>query len=306
MNPFLDLYSVFRLIKIYKKIQPDILHHVALKPAILGTISAKFIKVDKIINALGGLGWVFTSKLIYAKFIKVIVKYSLSKLLKQSNMIIQNKYDAKILEDLGFENNVSIIEGVGIDHQEYLPKKHNESNSTKIALIGRMLKDKGVLEYVEMAKRVKKKYNEEVVFFLVGRVDLLNPSNIKKTKILNWQDKGVVQYIEWVNNMNVFLNQIDIVCLPSYREGLPHALVEAMASGLPIITTDVPGCNSMVKKSKNGYLVQPRDSNSLIEATMTLIKDKRERKRMGENSRKISLGRFDKKIIFKQILSLYQ
>ena len=307
LNPFLDIFSMLKLVKIYKEINPDVLHHVALKPVIIGSVSSFFIKEKKVINALGGLGWLFTSKSRKAYIIVYLVKIILSKILKVGNVIVQNKYDKSLLRKIGLpDRNTHIIEGVGIDLKKYKQKIISKSKYINISLIGRILEDKGINEFVEAAKLIKlDEAYKNINFTLVGKFDLLNPSNIDKNQVEKWQSQNIINYIGWVSNINDYLQEVDVICLPSYREGLPHILVEAMASGLPIITTDVPGCNSLVENKFNGFLVQPRDYRELHLKIIEMINNFDLRVKMGKRSRAISENRFDDKLIFKQLIGLY-
>ena len=182
----------------------------------------------------------------------------------------------------------------------------SDSKHLNISLIGRILEDKGINEFVKAAKLIKEdKAYKNINFTLVGKFDPLNPSSIDKDKVDKWQGDNIIDFIGWVPNINEYLQGVDIICLPSYREGLPHILVEAMASGLPIITTDVPGCNSLVKDGVNGFLVKPRDFIELHLKLIEMINNFDLRVKMGKSSRIISENRFDNSLIFKQIISLY-
>jgi glycosyltransferase involved in cell wall biosynthesis len=307
-NPIKDLVLILNLCKMYKMIRPDIIHHVTIKPSIYGTIASKYCKSDvKVINAVSGLGYVFTGDgRFFAKKITImLLRYAFSD--RRTSFIFQNPDDFSLFRKFNFLNskNFSIIKGSGVDETLFLQKELYSNHVLQIVLVARMLKDKGVMEFVRAALFLKKKYEKVIEFKLVGGLDLYNPAYISFEELNNMCDG---KYLKWLGHqidINAIYSSADVVCLPSYREGLPKSLVEAMAKGCPIITTDTTGCRECVDHGVNGYLVPVGDHQLLANYIEKLINDKDLRIRMGSNSRKKMLKEFSLKTVINQTFSFY-
>tara|TARA_Y100001968_G_C19453940_1_gene770816 strand:- start:12648 stop:14960 length:2313 start_codon:yes stop_codon:yes gene_type:complete len=313
MNPFYELKILINIYSIYKSFQPDIVHHISAKPIIYGSIAARLTNIKSLINAPTGLGYVFSSNSLKAFLLRPIVK-TLYKLLlnshngKYSNtkVIFENDDDLEYFINLGAlrKKDSVIIRGAGINVTSKLTRYKKDSSIPIITLVARMLKDKGVNEFINAAKEIKNK-NIESKFLLVGDIDPYNPSSLKSEYIKKQHKEKFIYWLGWVDNVEKILKETDILCLPSYREGLPKALIEGAALGLPIVTTNTVGCKDVVKDGLNGILVPIRDSKKLSEAILKLIKDKELRERMGIESHKIALNKFSSKIIIPQTLEIY-
>lgn len=312
INPFYELIILFKISCAYKKFSPDIVHQIAFKPIIYGSIAAKILKIKSVINAPVGMGYVFTSNSLKASLLRPILKRLILNFMnshrgknKKNKVIFENSDDLKFFVKIGASKleDSCLIRGAGVN----LNKKVNfDRNNEKpvIAIVSRMLKDKGVYEFIEAARIIKNK-NIPSEFILVGGMDQLNPSCISKEELQNWHNQGLVKWLGNVDNVDKILETIDILCLPSYREGLPKALLEGAANGLPLITTDTVGCRDVVKNGLNGYLVPVKDATKLASAMEKLISNKRLRKQMGEESYKIVLSTFSSSIIVPQTLRIY-
>jgi glycosyltransferase involved in cell wall biosynthesis len=308
MNLFSELRTISTLYSYYKKYNPDIVHHVAIKPVIYGTLVARLIGSIKIVNAMAGLGFVFISNKKRVKLLRFFV-HQLFRFLfnnKNSQLILQNK------DDLGYflknklvnNNNVTIVRGSGVDIKKFIPVE--ECIGIPIVMLAsRMLWDKGVGEFVEAAKILKQE-GVEARFVLVGDRDSENPTSIPNAQLSEWHELGVVEWWGERSNMCEVLTQAHIVCLPSYREGLPKVLLEATSCGRPIIATDVPGCREIVHNGKNGILVPIKNSNSLANAIKELIDNPEKRKSMGTNGRRLVENEFSEEIVVSQTLKVYQ
>ena len=313
INPFYELIILIKIIILYKKIAPDIVHHIALKPIIYGSIAAKFNNVKAVINAPVGMGYVFTSGSLKALLLRPIMKYLLKFFLnshqgknKRNKVIFENNDDLNYLVNLRAVNfkDTSLIRGAGVYvREEFIENKRNNEVPI-IALVGRMLKDKGIYEYVEAAKELRNK-NIKAKFLLIGEVDKFNSSSIKSEVLNEWHHEKIVDWLGKINNVDDVLKRIDILCLPSYREGLPKALIEGAAMGLPIVTTNTVGCKDVVKDGVNGFLVPIKNSKALASAILKLIKDKNLRARMGKESYKLALSKFSSRIIISQTMDIY-
>ena len=311
-NPFYEFYILIRIILIYKRVRPDIVHHVAAKPIIYGSIAAKICRIKSVINAPVGMGYVFTSDNIKAKVLRPLVKIlfkffidSHNGINKRNKIIFENKEDLKYFIKLGAVDpkNACIIQGAGVKiKQNYKPRESKEIPT--IALVARMLKDKGINEFVEAARIV----NREKIFgnfLLVGDIDPGNPSSLKRQTLAKWNEDKVIKWVGWIENVGEILKKTDILCLPSYREGLPKALIEGAAYGLPIVTTNTIGCKDVVEDGVNGFLVPIKNVEQLSKRIFELIQNKDLRNKMGMESFKIASNKFSSKIINTQTLNVY-
>lgn len=290
-NPIKELLIILGLYRYYKKIHPNIIHHVTLKPSIYGTIATKLTShKSKVINAVTGFGYIFTAERESAsKWLLIsIMKFAFGT--KNGNFIFQNPDDRDLCAKLGFLNkkNNIIIKGSGVDPNKYQLKHPIDINKEewKVVLLARMLKDKGIYEFVEAAKLLKEELKGKVLFLLVGGIDAHNPARFDENEILDMCDSGYVEWLGYKTNVIEIYTNADIVCLPSYREGLPKSLIEAMAIGCPIITTDAVGCRECVVDGINGFLVPIGDKRILADRIRYLIKNPEKINSMGLESRK--------------------
>lgn len=308
-NPFKELLVVFRLFNIYRTEKPDIVHHVALKPVLYGSVAARLAGVSSVINALAGLGFLFVSKQKKAFFLRPFVERAFRILLNRANVrvILQNPDDMSLLinrEILKPEQAV-LIRGSGVDIQHF--NVSEESNEIPlVVLASRMLWDKGVGIFVEAAKELKQQ-SVQARFCLVGEGDPDNPNSIPDSQIEIWQSEKVIEWWGRRNDMPSVFAKSHIICLPSaYGEGVPKVLIEAAACGKPIVTTDAPGCREIVRHQVNGLLVSINDKNELAAALLILINDKKLRINMGQKGREIVEKEFAIDIVVSQTLDLYK
>ena len=307
-HPFTDLKNIFKLIFILRKEKPDIIHNVALKTILIASIAGLFSKKMVIINAFTGLGYVFSSDQLHAKLIRFFIKPIFKLLFRRSNYwtIFQNPDDMNLFERLGLINlnQSTLIRGSGVETNKFI--QSDDLNKIPVVMLAsRMLWDKGVGEFVEVAKRAyKNKINAE--FMLVGGIDNDNPMSIPLSTLKQWVSNGDVQWEGHSDNMPDMLASASIVCLPSYREGLPKVLLEAAAIGRPLIASDGPGCREIVRDKYNGLLVKMRDADSLYEAVLMLVNNRKMRETMGRNSRTLVETELSTTIINTQTIELYR
>lgn len=299
---FKELFLISRLVCVYRSIKPDLVHHVAIKPSMYGTIAAHICNVSNIVNAFAGMGWIFSSTNWIARMLKYIAPFFIRLLLAPSQIIVQNSDDKSYMESLGCSS-VHLIRGSGIDLEIY-PYIPEPSAQTTVILIARMLFDKGVCEYVRAAQIIKNR-GRDVRFLLVGAPDDQNPASISMDTLSGWHDSGVVEWLGHRYDIQRLLAESHIVCLPSYREGLPKSLLEGLATGRPIVTTDVPGCRETVLDGVNGFLVPPKDALALADAIDKLILDGALRKSMGRESRSLAVSEFSSERIIAETLAVY-
>lgn len=307
-NPLKEIISIIELIKIYRTEHPDIVHHVAMKPVLYGTTAARIAKIPIIINALAGLGYVFISNRSRANILRFLISVAFRLTLNSQNtkLIIQNPDDFEFLVTSGLvkPDNVTLIKGSGVDTCEFVPAPEHEGEPI-ILLVSRMLWDKGVKEFVDSAKLLVEG-GTRARFVLIGRNDPANPTSIPTSTLESWQNQNYVEWWGYREDIPAVLQKSHVVCLPSYREGLPKVLIEAAACGRPIVTTDTPGCREIVRDGENGFCVPIRDANALAKAIRRLIDDPGLRKKMGKRGREIALKEFSVDKIISETLALYK
>lgn len=308
INVWTELKALFSLLKIYRNARPDIVHQVAIKPVLYGTLVAKLVGQKRIVNALGGLGSIFIdreSKKL--RWVRTVISVGFRWLLsgKGNVLILQNPDDSALLIDrIQIDpENIRLIRGAGVNTQQF-DLSVEPSGPPLVVLPARMLWDKGVGEYVEAAAILKAE-GLAARFALVGGIDS-NPSGISLDQLNAWVAAGTVEWFGMCNDMPGVFQQANIVCLPSYREGLPKALLEAAACGRAIVTTDVPGCREIVRDGENGILVQVRDPVALADALKKLILDPDLRLQMGHKGREMVLKEFSENVVVEETLDIYK
>ena len=297
-NPLKDLWLIYKYIKTYRKIKPDIILHNAIKPNIYGTIAAGFLGIPTI-NNISGLGTLFIKKSLSTYIAKFLYKFSQK---FATTVFFQNEYDRDLFlkEKLVKKQKTKIIPGSGVNTEKFHQRLNtNENNqSFEFLFIARLIKDKGLMEYLEAAKILKEKYNEKVTFSILGPFYQANETAFKPEELQKWIDKGIINYLGETDNVAKEIAHTDSVVLPSYREGLSKVLIEASAMEKPIVTTDVPGCKDVVIDNYNGFLCQAKNSNDLADKMEKMfLLPKSQLQQMGKNARKRALETFDEKII---------
>ena len=307
-NILREIGLIFFFIRLYRRIKPDIVHHVTLKPVTYGSIAARVTRVPKVVNAISGLGFLFINKesnIIRAAITHLLFSFGFSKI--NGYFILQNKDDQAFFEksNLVRRNHISLIKGSGVDLNvfAYAPKPVGEK--IRIVLSARMLWDKGVGEFVEAARLLYPQYGHLAEFLLAGKYDPENKAFVPLPQLQQWNAEGVVQWIGHQEDMVSLLRDTDIVVLPSYREGLPKSLIEACAIGRPIVTTDVPGCREVVQEGVNGLLVPEKNSTELAKAIEKLIQNPHIRTEMGKKGREIAEKEFDIRAVIAQTRAIY-
>ena len=304
-----ELRMIGRLKDLYKELQPDIVHHVTIRPVLYGSIAARLAKVPVLINALSGLGYIYTGNSLKNRVLRLLLDRMLKTGLKHKNstLILQNRDDIELFQKRKIVKpaNIELIRGSGVNTDLYKPMAaEKKREKVQVALIGRMLRDKGVIEFIEAAKTILKK-GANVHFHLYGAPYSSNPTSITEHEMKALTEPDAIHYHGAVETIADELYKIDIVCLPSYREGLPKSLLEAASAGKPIVATDVPGCREIVEDGKNGYLVEPQNSADLAEKLEMLLNNPDVCKQFGQYGRKKVLNEFSEEIIVTQTLELY-
>ena len=304
---FQSLKTLIQLIQIFKRIRPQLVHLVTIKPIILGGIAARMTNVNGVIAAISGLGYIFINKGLIATVRRVFIKRLYQFSLNHHNLriICQNDNDLQIIREITGLNKdtFSMISGSGVPLEKFkFIKDTNEIPN--IMMASRLLIDKGVIEFSKAAKILKEK-NVTANFILVGEPDLENPSSIHYSQIKQWREEGIIDCWGHRDDMHEVLPLASIVVLPSYREGFPKILIEAAACGRAVVTTDVPGCRDAIYNEITGLLVPAKDSYALANAIEKLVSNKEWRRTMGNEGRIMAEEKFDENIVITKHLEIY-
>ena len=307
-NPLREAAAVREIVRVYRAVRPTIAHHVAMKPVLYGSLAARLARVPGVVNALAGLGYLFSSRDFKARLLRPLAERGYHALLDhpQTRVIVQNPDDLQMLTIRGMvrPERAVLIPGSGVDPAHY--RETPEPPGTPLVVLpARMLRDKGVCEFVAAAGILRER-GVQARFALVGDPDPENPGSIPASRLRAWAKEGVVEYWGWRDDMAAVFRDCHIVCLPSYREGLPKALIEAAACARPIVTCDTPGCRQIVRQGDNGLLVPVRDSVRLADALAALILDRDLRGRMGRRGRARAVEEFSLERVIAATLDLYR
>lgn len=308
-NPLRELAAIAEIVGIYLRERPDVVHHVALKPVLYGSIAARIARVPSVVNALAGLGFVFSSKTLMARLLRAFVVRVFRVLLNSGRgvLIVQNPDDMAMHVTGGMvaPERVRLIRSSGVDIERFAPTP--EPVDTPVVMLpSRMLWGKGVGEFVESAQLLRAR-GVVARFVLVGDSDLENPAAIPVAQLELWRDSGVVEWWGRREDMPQVLAQASIVCLPSaYGEGVPKVLLEAAACGRALVTTDAPGCREIVRHGENGLLVPLRDAMGLAQAIEKLLGDPGLRAAMGKRGRRLVEAEFSESKVAEQTLAVYR
>lgn len=307
LNPARETATLARLIKLYRDLSPDIAHHLALKPIVYGGMAAHAAGTPAVVNGVMGLGYVFTSQTARARVLRPALTWALRRTLNAGNGItlVQNRDDFTELADrkLAPPSRLRLVRGAGADLDRFAPTPEPEG-PPMVVLPARLLGDKGVREFIAAARQLKAK---GVVgrFVLVGDVDPSNPASLTAQEIAETVAVGTIEHWGWRTDMPSIYAQAHVVCLPSYREGLPTTLLEAAASQRAIVTTDVPGCREIVTAGRSGWLVPPRDADALAQALYQAITHAGQRASFAAAARHDVMRDFSPRAAIDQVLRVY-
>jgi glycosyltransferase involved in cell wall biosynthesis len=306
-NPLHNAAIVLQLFRLYRQVRPRVVHHVTIKPVILGTLVARLLGIHDVVNAVSGLGYSFSSASIEARLFRSIVGLAYRTCLNHPRMtvIFQNPDDrADFSKWTGITSLKSVlIAGSGVDLDKFSPTAE-PMGTIRIVLPARMLRDKGVVEFAAAIGQLRTN-GFTVEGILAGGLDPENPENLTEFDLQELERRHGVRWIGHCVDIAALFSQTHIVCLPSYREGLPKALIEASAAGRAIVTTNVPGCRDVVEDGVTGVLVPPRQFGLLAEALEKLIMDSGLRLRLGRAARSRAEREFGIEQIVNQTLGLY-
>lgn len=302
----LRLFAAF--LRLIGKVRPDLVHHVAMKPGVFGGAASRLLGVPAAVHAVTGLGFLFVREDAASRAIRAALlplwRFALHH--PNARAIFQNPDDMAMFLERGLapRGRSVLIRGTGVDLDRFSPRPAHE-NPPVVMFPARLLGDKGVNEFVAAA-RVLKARGASARFVLVGRRDPLNPTDIGEAALEAWLREGVVDWWGFRDDMPETLNRADLVCTPSYREGAPRGLIEAAACGLPIVTSDAPGCREVVRDGENGLLVPVRDAAATAAAIGRLLADPALRRRMGARSRALAVEMFSVERFVADTLAVYR
>jgi N,N'-diacetylbacillosaminyl-diphospho-undecaprenol alpha-1,3-N-acetylgalactosaminyltransferase len=324
MNPLKDLQILMDLYKIFRREKFDLIHTFTIKPNIYGAIAGRLAGIPVVISSVVGLGYIFSksNNNLKTRFVNIIATYLYKFAFRYSSCVLfQNQDDLEffVSRRLIDRRKTQIIKSSGVNLTEYSPfvmdsvtinrfkqELSIDSNKVVITMVSRLMWEKGVREFIEAAKILTDKY-PEAFFLLVGGIDKENPSAISENYL---REAEYNRYIKWLGHRDDVANILaisDIVTLPSYyREGVPKVILEAMAMGKPIVTTNNVGCKDTVEEGKNGFLVQVKDPVDLAEGIERLIKNKSMRINFGKHSRQLAEREFDENIVIDKTIKIYE
>jgi glycosyltransferase involved in cell wall biosynthesis len=312
LNPLREMRLLWHLVRLFSRERPLLVHSFTIKCAVYGSIAARLAGVRSRINAVAGMGYVFISDEWRARLLRPIVRLLMRAALagRNARLILQNKDDVELFERARLldARNIRLIRGSGVDCARFTPANSPDvqrAGESRVLLAARLLRDKGVAEFVQAA-RILRAQDRRVRFLLAGTPDLGNPASIPVDTIRGWVGKGLVDWLGHVDDMPALLATVDVVTLPSYREGLPKSLIEAAACGLPLVATDVPGCREVIRDGEDGLLVPVRDGVALAAAIARLIDNPELAKRLGAAAREKALAEFDERIVIDRTMAVYR
>ncbi len=334
LNPLRELRVVLWLIRLFRREEVDLVHSFTIKSAVYGALSAKLAGVPSRVNAVAGMGYVFSSDDLQARLLRPWVRGLVRGTFggSQSRLILQNPDDVEVFEQNALVRSdlIRLIPSSGVDCNRFSPDPPAENQTAeswnqrvvecrpsakldcaphsplRVLLPARMLWAKGLGEFVEAA-RILRAEGRSIDFLLAGDPDPGNPGAVPASQINQWEAEGLVKWLGHVDDMPALFRAVDAVALPtSYGEGLPRGLIEAGACGRPLIATDAPGCREVVVDGYNGFLIPLRDAPALARAIARIHDDPVLRENLGRAARAKVVQEFDEEIVIRRTLAVYQ
>lgn len=307
MNILEELETLKFLMKLYRRERPDVVHHVGMKTILWGTLAAKFCRVDGVVNAVSGLGGFFADENngMLNRTVMKVLKFGHGR--PNLLCIFQNDDDWTLYVRHGIieHGQGRYIKGSGVDLNEFCMTQEPDGGRINVVLTARMITEKGIFLLTEAAERLRPKYENSVTFYLIGGLDD-HPGAITREQLDNVCDGVYIQWLGYRNDVRDLLRKCHIVAFPSYyMEGLPKSLIEAAATGRPIITSDSVGCRETVIDGYNGFLIRPKDVDELTEKLDILISNRELRVKMGRNSREYAEKYFSIEAVTERHLAIY-
>lgn len=311
LNPLREALLLLHLVRLLMRERAALVHGFTIKCAVYGSLAARLAGVPARVNAVAGMGYVFTSEDLKARLLRWPVRILLRMALGGSGakLVLQNPDDVAMFERtrLVARDQVRLIPGSGVDLRRFVPsiRPREPGSAMTVLLASRLLWDKGLAEFVE-AIRLLRAQGRDITFLLAGTPDSGNPAVVPKEAVDAWVSEGLLEWLGHVDDMPRLLASVDVVVLPSYREGLPKTLIEAAACALPLVTTDVPGCREVVSDGVDGLLVPVRDALALANAIARFQDDPVLAQRLGEAAREKAIAVFDERVVCDATLAVYR
>lgn len=306
-NPLKESTTVVSLARLYRRLEPDLVHHFTLKVVTHGGIAGRVSGVPGIVHTVTGLGTVFLTDGMAGGLLRSAVGSAIRFGHRREDQVyvFQNQDDLDLLRNDGLvsRDTSRLILGSGVDTSRFRPSPEPDGPPV-IGVVSRMLEDKGIVEFVEAARSLRDRVDAR--FVLVGDTDPANPSAIPREQLEAWDREEAIEWWGWRDDVEEVYRSLHVLCLPSYREGLPKSPIEAAASGRPLVLTDVPGCREVVEHGENGLLVPPKDPSALAEALERLISSPEERSTMGKRSREMVEEKFAMEKVNQRYLEVYR
>jgi glycosyltransferase involved in cell wall biosynthesis len=308
VNPLAEAITIRALVLLYRRLSPQIVHHVTIKPVIYGGLAARIARMPGVVGTIPGLGTLFTSQEIRTKALRMIARTGYRMALRNpaTRVVFENGDDFQefvALRIIDFAQG-TVIKGAGVDTVRFQPEPEPEG-PIRVVMAARLLWEKGVADFVEAA-RLAHEANLPIRWVLAGDTDAGSPSAVPLTQLHAWHESGVVEWIGKQSDMPAVLTNAHIVCHPSrYREGVPRVLIEAASCGRPCVTTNAPGCRDIVRNGDNGILVPLGDPHAVYQAVAKLARDPEMRIKMGNRGRQIVVSEFAKEIVIDALLRIY-
>jgi glycosyltransferase involved in cell wall biosynthesis len=308
LNPLRELRAFLQVLRVYRSLQPELVHHFALKPVVYGGLAARIYKTISCVYSIVGLGSAFTADHRIMPFVRWLLLPLLRTALKRKDTtcIFQNQDNLNdfVRSKIVRADQAVLIRGSGVNIQQFIPRP--ELRGVPVVILpGRMLWEKGVREFVAAAELLRAQ-GVSARFALVGEPDAGHATSIPVSQLREWDASGVVEWWGQQDDMREVFARSNVVCLPSYGEGVPKVLIEAAASGRALVASDVPGCREVVRHGENGFLVPARSTEALVHALATLIEDAPLRATMGARGRAIAVRDFSEELVLTQVLAVYR
>ena len=309
LNPFSDLKTIGELRNILKIHEIDILFPYTIKPVVYGSFAARKLKLP-VISLITGLGFTFSRVSVKAKALQWVTELLYRRALKSNRAVVfQNSDDLQLFIERKIvtkKQSLHVVDGSGINLEKFSfkPRKHDENSEVNFVLVGRLMKEKGVELFMEAAKILRSKYPNSR-FHIIGEPPKNNSSAVSETELKELHRQEVIVYHGKSENVAKVISELDVFVLPSYyREGVPRSILEALSSGMPIITTDQPGCRETVSENKNGFLIPPQQQQPLTDALTYFLESPETIAQMGLESRKLAENKFDVNIINRDLMKI--
>ena len=310
LNPLRELSLLLHLVRLFRRERPGLVHGFTIKCAVYGSLAARIAGVPARVNAVAGMGYVFTSEDTKARILRPIVRTLMRLALggRNARLILQNPDDVALFEHAGLvaPERIRLILGSGVDCARFSPDPARiPGERMRVLLPARLLRDKGLAEFAEAARLLRER-NIPVDMLLAGDPDPGNPAAVAEAEVRAWAEAGILEWLGHVDDMPALLRSVDVVALPSYREGLPKGLIEAAACGCALVATDVPGCREVVEHGIDGLRVPVRDGVALADAIERVARDPDLRAKLGKAARRKAMERFDERIVIARTLDVYR